>query len=121
MKLRTMAALALALCAYLSPIAGCRQSTFRKRLSEQARERLLAQIKEEQAVQARFKKVGPGTASAAVLKEFGDPSTAGPCKKSHECWFYDISGRTYFVCFDEKAIVTCEGQASAFHQNARER
>jgi hypothetical protein len=87
-------------------------------LSEQARERLRVQIKEEQAVQARFKKVGPGTASAAILKEFGKPSTAGPCKNARECWLYDMSQRTYFVCFDEKAIVTCEGQASAFHQTA---
>jgi hypothetical protein len=116
-----MAALALALCTSFSLIAGCRQTTLRERLGEETRERLRVQIKEERAVQARFKKVGPGTSSAAVLKEFGNPSTSGPCKNARECWFYDMSRRTYFVCFDENAIVTCEGQASAFHQTALKR
>jgi hypothetical protein len=118
-KAGTTAAVALALCAFVTLFVGCRQATFRERVREQARERLLIQIKEEQAVQSRFKKVDPGTPAAAVLKEFGNRSTTGPCRNARECWFYDISQRTWFICFDQKAIVTCEGQVSGFEQTAR--
>ena len=118
MSARAVTAL-IAFCAGLVSIVGCQQPTFRHQLHERARQRLLARIREEQATQARFEKLGPGTPSAAVLKEFGSPSTTSSCRNSHECWFYDISGQTYFVCFDDHATVTCEGRASIFGQNAR--
>lgn len=116
MESRRIGALALALYAYLVSIAGCRQATNHERLLQRTRERLLTQVKDRQAFEARLRRVGPGTPSAAVVKELGTPSAASPCKKSHECWFYEVSGRTYFVCLDENATVTCEGQAMVLRQ-----
>jgi len=110
-----MKALAFAIIAYVSASAvACRQPTFREQHFERARQRLLARMEQDRVTRARFEKLGPGTPAVKIVKELGKPNTRTPCNNAHECWFYDISGPTYFVCFDAHATVTCEGTASVF-------
>jgi len=81
---------------------------------ERSRQRLLARMEQDRVTRARFEKLGPGTPSVKIVKEFGKPNTRTPCNNARECWFYDISEQTYFVCFDARATVTCEGTVSVF-------
>jgi len=90
--------------------AACRQPGNRERLRQEVRERLMAKIKEEQAIEARLRRVGVGTPSTEVLKQFGNPAAA-PCSNANKCWYYDISGQKYFICFDQHDNVACEGWA----------
>jgi hypothetical protein len=75
-------------------------------------------MEQDRVTRARFEKLGPGTPAAEFVKEFGKPSVKTPCNNAHECWFYDISEQTYFVCFDAHATVTCEGTVSVFRPSA---
>lgn len=71
----------------------------------------MAKIKEEQAIEARLRRVGVGTPSTEVVKQFGNPGSAAPCSNANKCWYYDISGQKYFICFDQHDNVACEGRA----------
>jgi hypothetical protein len=107
--------LAIMACVCASAVA-CRQPTHREQLIERSRQRLLARMEQDRVTRARFEKLGSGTPSAEVVKELGKPNARNPCNAA-ECWFYDISGETYFVCFDARATVTCEGKASLFRRS----
>ena len=101
--------------------AACHQPDNRERFRQEARERLMAKIKEEQAIEARLRQVGAGTPSSEVLKQFGNPGSTAPCRNAKKCWYYDISGQKYFVCFDEQDNVACQGRAYLLPQYPRMR
>ncbi len=114
MKSRQHSAGALALIllsAGILVIAACHQPGNRERLLQEGRERLRAKIREEQAIAARLRQVGVGTPSAEVVKQFGNPGSTAPCSNARKCWYYDLSGQKYFICFDQQDNVACQGRA----------
>ncbi len=106
-----LSALILVSAGILVIAAACRQPGNRERFLQVGRERLTAKIKKDQAIEARFRRVGPGAPATEVLKEFGNPGSAAPCGNAKKCWYYDISGQKYFICFDQHDNVACEGRA----------
>lgn len=100
---------AIAMLAGLLLIPGCRQPSGRERLRDESRARLFDQVREQQKIHARFQALGPGTPAAKVLVELGKPGSTTPCENAEVCWYYLISSRRYFVCFDKQQLVTCQG------------
>jgi len=94
----------------------CHQPDNRERFRQEARKRLMVKIKEEQAIEARLRQVGPGTPATEVVKQFGNPGSTAPCSSAKTCWYYDISGQKYFICFDQQDKVACEGRAYLLRQ-----
>ena len=115
-----MIAVAVAISALIAGSAiACRQTAARERLIRQQREVLLQRIKDQQAIEARFQMLGPGTPASQVIKEFGKAGGTLPCSSSAECWYYEISNQKYFVCFDNQRAVTCHGMVSILNYHSR--
>jgi hypothetical protein len=110
-----VAILALIACSTIA----WRQPAPHERLFRQQREVLLRRIREEQAIEARFQKLGPGTPASEIVKEFGKAGGTLPCSRAAECWYYDISNQKYFVCFDDQRAVTCHGTVSTLGYHSR--
>lgn len=90
----------------------CRPTTVRDRLLQRDRQRLLQLIKNDQQIRGRFAAVVRGTPSGAIVEEFGQPSMVHPCNDADHCWYYEISNREYFVCFDKSDRAVCKGTVS---------
>jgi len=114
----SLSALILVSAGILVIAAACRQPGNREAFRQEARERLMAKIKDEQAIEARFRRVGPGTPATEVVKELGNQGAAAPCSNAKKCWYYDLSGQKYFVCFDQHDNVACQGRAYLLPQKA---
>ena len=72
-----------------------------------ARKELQERIDQDRKATERIRALH-GANATSVRKVLGDPRPT-PCADGRTCWYYDLSNRTYFVCFDERENVVCEG------------
>jgi hypothetical protein len=103
----------IALCIVVFAV-GCQPTSDRRVLQKQTAHRLREELERRHAVATRFERLGTGTTSAEVLKQFGKPTMTVPCRDSETCWYYDIARQKYFVCLDRKRVVTCRGERLSF-------
>jgi hypothetical protein len=107
------AILCIMACAVVLMVA-CRPPTDKERLRTEAMRRLRAQLDRELAIDARFQRLGPATTSDEVLRQFNKPQATVPCSNAQTCWYYNLSGQKYFVCFDQHRRVVCRGKEYIF-------